>query len=78
MAEVNAASRKRRKNRKNKQQLSKRGHYTDPLSPIASTPMKRPAENSQSIKSTHASLSEPRDVNDFTSKEEKSFFRHGN
>uniref|UniRef100_A0AAV1TGF9 FCP1 homology domain-containing protein n=1 Tax=Peronospora matthiolae TaxID=2874970 RepID=A0AAV1TGF9_9STRA len=46
MAEVNAVhdasrKRKRRKNRKNKQQPLLQGHYVDPRSPIASTPMKR-------------------------------------
>ena len=47
MAEAHAAAhdasrkRKRRKNRKHKQQPLLQGHYVDPLSPIASTPMKR-------------------------------------
>ncbi|CAI5735185.1 unnamed protein product [Peronospora farinosa] len=74
MTEVNAASRKRRKNRKNKQQFAKKGHYADPLSPIASTPMKRPAENNTSIKSKHASSAASNDVNAITSKEEETLF----
>lgn len=43
VATVQSASRKRqrRKNRRGKKQLSQEGHYADPLSPIASTPMKR-------------------------------------
>ncbi|CAH0486324.1 unnamed protein product [Peronospora farinosa] len=74
MTEVNAASRKRRKNRKNKQQFAKKGHYADPLSPIASTPMKRPAENNTSFKSKHASSAASNDVNAITSKEEETLF----
>lgn len=45
MSAANETSRKRkrqrRKNRKPKQQSPQQGHYADPLSPIASTPMKR-------------------------------------
>ncbi|KAG2761837.1 hypothetical protein JG687_00002368 [Phytophthora cactorum] len=85
MAEANPAhdasrkrKRQRRKNRKSKQQSPQQGHYADPLSPIASTPMKRQhtkaAENSKSTKSKHAPPSDARDENAPKSKEEEKFF----
>ncbi|KAE9353456.1 hypothetical protein PR003_g3853 [Phytophthora rubi] len=72
--------RQRRRNRKGKQQppSPQHGHYADPLSPIASTPMKRQhtkaAENSKSAKAKHAPPSDARDTNAAESKEEEKFF----
>ncbi|CAI5727345.1 unnamed protein product [Hyaloperonospora brassicae] len=87
MAEAHAAAhdasrkRKRRKNRKHKQQPLLRGHYVDPLSPIASTPMKRQrakaavADTTKSIKSKAATSSEARDRKDGSKcKGEEKFF----
>ncbi|GMF25312.1 unnamed protein product [Phytophthora lilii] len=81
---ANDASRKRkrqrRKHRKAKGQspTPQQGHYADPLSPIASTPMKRQhtkaAENSKSIKAKHAPPADARDTNVPKSKEEEKFF----
>ncbi|KAH7463015.1 hypothetical protein KRP22_001629 [Phytophthora ramorum] len=69
--------RPRRKSRKSKQSPSPQGHYADPLSPIASTPMKRhtkAAENNKSAKAKRAPLSDARDTNEPKSKEEEKFF----
>ncbi|KAG7386445.1 CTD small phosphatase-like protein 2 [Phytophthora pseudosyringae] len=66
--------RQRRKNRKTKQHSPQQGHYADPLSPIASTPMQRQhtkaAENSKSIKAKHAP---PPDAGDSSAPEKKFF-----
>ncbi|POM69943.1 Nuclear LIM factor interactor-interacting protein hyphal form, partial [Phytophthora palmivora] len=78
MADANDRKRKRqrRKNRKPKQLLPQQGHYADPLSPIASTPLKRQhtkaAENSKSAKAKHAA--DERERNEPKSKDEEKFF----
>ncbi|POM70209.1 Nuclear LIM factor interactor-interacting protein hyphal form, partial [Phytophthora palmivora] len=78
MADANDRKRKRqrRKNRKPKQLLPQQGHYADPLSPIASTPLKRQhtkaAENSKSTKAKHAA--DERERNEPNSKDEEKFF----
>ncbi|KAF4039801.1 NLI interacting factor-like phosphatase domain-containing protein [Phytophthora infestans] len=79
MAEANPANdasrkrkRQRRKNRKSKQLSPQQGHYADPLSPIASTPMKLQhakstvpyhLDHSKSTKSKHAPPSDARNEN---------------
>ncbi|RLN58588.1 hypothetical protein BBJ29_005493 [Phytophthora kernoviae] len=69
--------RSRNKSSQKQQTKQQQGHYADPLSPIASTPMKRQrtkaAENSKSIKAKHAPSSATSN-NVPESKEDEKFF----
>ncbi|RLN91312.1 hypothetical protein BBJ28_00013269 [Nothophytophthora sp. Chile5] len=68
----------KQKQKLRKQQDKQQGHYADPMSPIASTPMKRQrtkaAENSKSTKSKHPLSSGRGDASVPKAKEDEKFF----